>query len=45
MIEPRWPLGVGGRLLIDGEAVTVTSVDGANVRGFTPRAAIRSASC
>ena len=36
MIEPRWPLGVGGRLLIDGEAVTITSVDGANVRGFTP---------
>jgi transposase InsO family protein len=36
MIEPRWPLGVGGRLLIDGEAVTITSVDGADVRGFTP---------
>jgi len=36
MIEPQWPLGIGGRLLIDGEAVTITSVDGANVRGFTP---------
>lgn len=23
-------------MLIDGEAVTITSVDGANVRGFTP---------
>jgi len=33
--EPRWPLGIGGRLLIDGNAVTVTSVDGADVRGFT----------
>ena len=37
MIEPRWPLGVGGRLVIDGEAITVTSVDGAEVRGFTAR--------
>lgn len=36
MIEPRWPLGIGGRLVIDGAAVTVTSVDGAEVRGFTP---------
>jgi transposase InsO family protein len=34
MIEPRWPLGIGGRLVIDGETVTVTSVDGAEVRGF-----------
>jgi hypothetical protein len=44
MIEPRWPLGVGGRLLIDGEAVTITSVDGANVRA-SRRMAIRSGSC
>jgi hypothetical protein len=36
MIEPWWPLGIGGRLEIDGEAVTVTSVAGAEVRGFTP---------
>jgi putative transposase len=35
MIEPRWPLGIGGRLVIDGDTVTVTSVDGAEVRGFT----------
>jgi hypothetical protein len=35
MIEPRWPLGVGGRLLIDGDTVTVTSIDGADVWGFT----------
>ena len=37
MIEPRWPLGVGGRLVIDGEMITVSSVDGAEVRGFTAR--------
>jgi transposase InsO family protein len=30
-----WPLSVGGRLVIDGEAVIVSSVDGAEVRGFT----------
>ena len=34
MIEPRWPLGVGGRLIIDGEVITVTAVDGADVHGF-----------
>jgi hypothetical protein len=28
-------LGIGGRLVIDGEAVFVSSVDGAEVRGFT----------
>lgn len=32
---PAWPLGVGGRLVIDGEAVFVSSVEGAEVRGFT----------
>ena len=37
MSEARWPLSIGGRLLIDGEAMTVTSVDGAEVRGFTWR--------
>jgi hypothetical protein len=35
MIEPAWPLSVGGRLVIDGEAIIVSSVDGAEVRGFT----------
>jgi transposase InsO family protein len=34
-MEPTWPLRVGGRLVIDGEAVLVSSVDGAEVRGFT----------
>jgi hypothetical protein len=34
-MEQVWPLGVGGRLVIDGEAVVVASVDGADVRGFT----------
>src|SRR5579884_1463361 len=33
----RWPLSIGGQLVIDGEAVTVTSVDGVDVRGFTAR--------
>ena len=37
MTGSRWPLSVGGRLVIDGEAITVTSVDGAEVRGFTGR--------
>ena len=32
-----WPLSVGGRLVIDGEAITVHSVDGAEVRGYTER--------
>ena len=35
MIEPRWPLAVGGRLTIDGETITVHSVDGTDVRGYT----------
>ncbi|MGO9789985.1 MAG: hypothetical protein ACLP8S_10975 [Solirubrobacteraceae bacterium] len=35
VIEPIWPLGVGGRLVIDGEAIIVSSVDGAEVQGFT----------
>jgi transposase InsO family protein len=35
VIEPTWPLGVGGRLSIEGEAIIVSSVDGAEVRGFT----------
>ena len=35
LMEPAWPLGVGGRLVIDGEAVFVSSVEGAEVRGFT----------
>jgi Mu transposase, C-terminal len=37
MMEARWPLSVGGRLVIDGEAIMVTSVDGADVRGFNGR--------
>ncbi len=37
MTVGRWPLSVGGRLMIDGEAITVTAVDGAEVRGFTGR--------
>lgn len=35
LMEPTWPLGVGGRLLIDGQAITVSCVDGAEVQGFT----------
>jgi len=34
-MESTWPLGVGGRLVIDGQAITVSSVDGTDVRGFT----------
>lgn len=30
-----WPLSIGGRLMIDGQPVIVSSVDGAEVRGFT----------
>jgi hypothetical protein len=37
MTDARWPLSVGGRLMIDGEVITVTTVDGAHVRGFTER--------
>lgn len=35
VMEPTWPLGVGGRLMIDGQAIMVSCVDGAEVRGFT----------
>jgi hypothetical protein len=34
-MDRTFPLGVGGRLVIDGQAVIVNSVDGAEVRGFT----------
>jgi hypothetical protein len=34
MTEPRFALGIGGRLVIDGEMITVCSVDGADVRGY-----------
>jgi len=34
-MDRSWPLHVGGRLVIDGDAVIVTSVDGADVHGFT----------
>ena len=37
MIDAPWPLSIGGQLVIGGEAITVTSVDGADVRGFTAR--------
>ena len=37
MTGPRWALSIGGRLVINGEAITVTAVDGADVRGFTGR--------
>ncbi|MGO9899132.1 MAG: hypothetical protein ACLP0J_05460 [Solirubrobacteraceae bacterium] len=37
MTGPRWSLSVGGRLVIDGEAIMVTAVDGADVRGFAGR--------
>jgi transposase InsO family protein len=37
MTQPQWPLAVGGRLMIDGEIITVVSVDGADVRGYTER--------
>ena len=30
-----WPLGIGGQLVIDGETITVHSVDGTDVRGYT----------
>ena len=44
MTESRWPLGIGGRLVIDGETITVHSVDGAEVQG-TRRAGSGSDSC
>ncbi len=37
VMEPVWPLSVGGRLLIDGETIIVNAVHGAEVRGFTDR--------
>jgi hypothetical protein len=36
MTDARWPLSIGGRLVIDGETVTVHSVEGTEVRGYTP---------
>ena len=35
MMDAAWPLGVGGRLVIDGEVVVVNRVDGGGVHGFT----------
>jgi SAM-dependent methyltransferase len=37
MTGSRWPLSVGGRLMVDGEAITVTTVDGREVKGVTGR--------
>ena len=34
-MEPAWPLAIGGRLVIDGEAMFVNRVDGAEVHGFS----------
>jgi transposase InsO family protein len=34
-MDRAWALSVGGRLVIDGQAVIVSSVVGADVRGFT----------
>ena len=34
-MDAAWPLGVGGRLVIDGEVVVVNRVDGSEVHGFT----------
>ena len=34
VMDRSWPLSVGGRLEIDGETVTVHSVEGAEVRGL-----------
>jgi hypothetical protein len=35
VMEATRPLSMGGRLSIDGETITVCSVDGAEVRGVT----------
>ena len=35
MTGQSWPLGIGGQLVIDGETITVHSVDGTDVRGYT----------
>jgi hypothetical protein len=37
VMDRSWPLSVGGRLEIDGEMITVHSVEGAEVRGYTAR--------
>ena len=37
MTEPRWPLAMGGCLRIDGETITVHTVDGSEVSGYTER--------
>lgn len=34
-MEPIWPLGIGGRIEIEGRWITVTAVEGAEVRGLT----------
>ncbi len=36
-VTGRWPLSVGGRLVIDGETITVHSANGAEVCGYTER--------
>jgi hypothetical protein len=35
MIEPRWALAIGGRLIVDGETITVHCVEAGEVRGYT----------
>jgi len=35
VMDAAWPLAIGGRLVIDGEVVFVSAVDGAEVRGFS----------
>jgi hypothetical protein len=35
VMDRSWPLSVGGRLVVDGVTVIVSSVDGVEVRGFT----------
>jgi hypothetical protein len=35
VMDRGWPLSVGGRLVVAGVTVIVSSVDGAEVRGFT----------
>jgi hypothetical protein len=34
-MEPIWPLGIGGRLEIEGRRITVSAVEGAEVQGLT----------
>ena len=45
MTGQSWPLNIGGRLVIDGETITVTSVDGTDVQRIHGGAASRSGSC